>query len=204
MNQVKSIVPNATGRAIIVGQSGSGKTVLARELIKGIKRLIVIDPKRMFTPLPGMTIYDNPDKLIRAKSTFCVYRPAPSLLDDMDSYDKIYKYAYLKGGLTVYTDEVSGVITETRFPKYLKIAYQMGREKGLRMISTTQRPARIPLFLISECSFFYTFRLVLKNDIKRMQECQPDFRPERLTQRFSFWYSDLDFGRSFPAKVAIK
>lgn len=201
MAGIESITPSKDGRGIIVGQSGSGKSVLARSLIYHIDKLIIIDPKRMFKPLPGMKVFNCPKKLKRSRSTFAMYRPSPALLDDMDSYNEVYKYAYELGNITVYTDEIVGVITETKYPKYLKICYQMGREKSVRMLTSTQRPAWIPLFIVSECTSFYTFRLVMARDIKRMQECQPLYNPKNLPSRYIFWYTDLNSGEDFASKV---
>lgn len=176
----------------VIGQSGSGKTYLSKRLIDWYDNLAIIDPKRTFD-YPGVKIYDNPNKILREKPSRFQYRPHPDLLDDMDAYNAVYKYCFVRGNIMVYTDDIVGVIPRTNPPRYLKVIYQMGRERNVGAISCFQRPSCVPLILTTESSKFAVFRLTLKEDIKRVAEYVPGYEAGKLAGKqlkHVFFYYD--------------
>jgi hypothetical protein len=71
----------------------------------------------------------------------------------------------------MYTDELYGVCPMGKVPDPLLTAiYTRGREFGVSAWGATQRPSWIPLFTLSECEWFFSFRLLLDKDRKKMSE----------------------------------
>lgn len=185
-------------RAAAIGQSGSGKTFLSLRLIHRVilrnGNLALIDPKRLLE-IPktwDIKVYDNADKILREKPKQFCYRPKPADLRNFDAYDKVYRYCYNLGNIFVYSDDMVGIVHRSKWPDYLQICYQMGRQKKVAMLSAFQRPAHVPLFLMSEASKFYVFRLTMNSDIKRVHEFCNGYDPQRLTQRYSFMFQDIN------------
>jgi hypothetical protein len=183
---------NPDERGAIIGQTGTGKSVLATQLLLAskCKRICIIDPKGMFN-FGDIEVVTNPARAIRGKLDKFIYRPKAENLTDLSGYDAIYKYCYDKGDFLIYTDDILGVMSRTRYPHYLQVCYQMGRAKGISMLSAFQRPAWVPLFLCSEASKFFLFHLTVKTDIQRVQQFVTDYYPDRLNDKFTFMFFDI-------------
>lgn len=189
-----------TQQAVLVGQNGSGKSYLARALLRNMPNVIVIDAKSEFeyVSLYGKPrIITNPHELSKIKtndSSPIYYRPDPDFWDS-ETYDGVYKWIYTRRNCTVYTDELFAVMGETgKTPHWLNAILTRGRSLKIRSIAATQRPFRIPLTTLSEAKHYFCFKLTLLDDIKRMQEVMNDDSKTLLTQRwkhdYQFWYYD--------------
>ena len=176
-------------RGAIIGQTGTGKSFLAKRLLPKTEALSIIDPKRQFDY--DLPTFDSVRAIkIRRPKRF-IYRPKPEEFLDVDRLSEVYRYCYERGDIFVYTDDAVGVIDRYKYPKFLAVAYQMGREHGLTMLASFQRPARVPLFLVSEASQFYCFRLTLGNDVRTVQEYCAGYSPDMLTDMHTFAYYDV-------------
>jgi len=193
---------NRDERAAIIGKTGTGKSFLAKRLIgqpnleteKHVERqTLIIDSKRTFK-IDGYRIVHDPKHINLKKDKFIIYRPDEKFLTDLAAYNEVYKKAYLfdnKGkGILVYTDDLVGIMTNTRYPHYLQVCYQMGRERLISMISCVQMPVYLPRFTMTECEKFFAFKLIKHADIKRVEECIPGYSPEKLSSLHSFAFYD--------------
>jgi energy-coupling factor transporter ATP-binding protein EcfA2 len=198
---------NPDERGAIIGQTGTGKSVLAKELLalNPNGRLAIIDPKGMFNyGDEKIEITSNPRRIIGGKLERFIFRPTADNLADIDGYNEVYKYCYKKGNFLVYTDDVLGIMSRNKYPHYLQVCYQMGRAKKISMLSAFQRPAWLPLFLCSEASKFYLFRLTVGDDIKRVKQFVPDYETGRLRDKHTFLYYDIyESQKSKPVKVNL-
>jgi ABC-type dipeptide/oligopeptide/nickel transport system ATPase component len=183
---------NPDERAAIIGQTGTGKSVLATQLLLAskCKRIAIIDPKGMFD-FGDIEVVSNPARIIRGKLDRFIFRPKAENLRDLSGYDAVYKYCYDKGDFFVYTDDIIGIMSRTQYPHYLQVCYQMGRAKRVAMLSAFQRPAWVPLFLCSESSKFFLFHLTVKTDIQRVQQFVSDYSASRLHDKFTFLFDDI-------------
>jgi DNA helicase HerA-like ATPase len=159
----------ADERVVLTGKTGSGKTYLARLLLANVQRLIVIDPK---ATLESWSI-EIPSS--RDWSKFGHDKPgryrilAPITSDPVDWYESLFARLYAMGNLTVYIDEAYAITPPGSQPgAWLSALYTRGRERGISVWAATQRPAWIPLFMLSEADWFFMFRLQLAEDRKRM------------------------------------
>jgi ABC-type dipeptide/oligopeptide/nickel transport system ATPase component len=190
----------------IVGQTGTGKSVLARQLLPIKGNLIIVDPKRMFDSKMELPIYHNPKDVLRDKPKRFIYRPSENLLTDMGAYDVIYRYGYKLKNVLIYTDDVVGVMDRTHYPHHLQVCYQMGRAYKVSMLSAFQRPFGIPQVLLSECCKFFVFRLAKKEDRKRIDAMVPGYDGLKLPDKHTFAYYNADSDTEFciPHKILLK
>jgi energy-coupling factor transporter ATP-binding protein EcfA2 len=188
--KITNLKPNKGEHCLIVGVTGSGKSVLSQQLLPATGNLCIIDPKRMYdTNLP---VFTEAKKIIKKKPKRFCYRPNLSEYTDVEAYDMVYRYVYESGDFTVYTDEIVGIMERNKFPSFLRHCYQQGRGKGITMISATQRPKWVPLFIVTEVSRIYAFRLTHPYDVKLVSDMVPGYDSERLRNdwRFGFYYFD--------------
>lgn len=197
-------------RGAIIGRTGTGKSFLAKRLLPRSGNLAIIDPKREFD-FDTCVVYNAVDKIIKAKSKRFIYRPDPDRLTDLTEYDKLYKYCYEMGNITVYTDDMVGIMDRQRFPHFLQVCYQMGRSKKVSMLSAFQRPAWLPMFLMSEANKFYVFSLNQKADIKKVNDMVNGYNPERFKSAKTvadklhtfFYFSDRETASAIPLRLEV-
>lgn len=178
-------------RALFVGATGSGKTTLAKALMYQQRHVAVIDPKRTFD-LPAETgrvitsdrrvveSWDGPEPII--------YRPGAELIEDPESADWFFWWAYLRGNTLVYVDEASRVIRGSNPPPGYAACIQLGRERGVGTWHATQRPARVPIVLLSESEHIFSFRLRHPEDAARIADYTDPYTLERQPTGNQFWY----------------
>jgi DNA helicase HerA-like ATPase len=161
---------------VIVGASGSGKTVLERAVINELKpRLaLVIDPKCTWGGTngpPGYSIIRDPSLLGRLKRDVkrILYRPGPEL-HTTEAWDAVYRWAYYRGDLLVCTDEAFATMRGTHSPDWQRACITSGRELGVAMITCTQRPRGVDQRLLSESEIHVAFRLRKLDDRKAMED----------------------------------
>lgn len=187
----KTLSLRRNDRAIFLGATGSGKTTLARALMYGVKNVAVLDPKRTFT-LPeswqAVTTDDMETVLEHTGPKPIIYRPGAEILDDPESVEWWFWWVYNRGHTLAYIDEAMMVTKESRPLRGYAACIQLGREKGIGVWSATQRPARVPIVLLSESEHMFAFRLRHPQDLARVADYSS---PEIMSQPASghgFWY----------------
>ena len=190
LNSLKGLRPKPDQRMILVGATGTGKTTLARHLLRPFPTVIVIDSKCTYGGSegePGYTMVHSPKSLrgLRSSIDFIQYRPDENHQTVAD-YDEVYKWCYRRQKLMIYSDEAFLVHHGSYAPDWLRACVTCGRELGIGMITATQRPRGIDLRLMTEAEIFAAFDLRHRDDRKRMAEMGGDefmIRPPR----HAFW-----------------
>lgn len=194
------LVMPSDSRGLLVGASGSGKSYLARYLLKPHRSPVIIDPKGDFEPFQDAVIFRSPESFLEKwertpEDHAILYRPDPEF-DDVDDYDKVFKAVFFaakegrRRALT-YVDEVTLVAPGAlRYGRYFRALYNQGRGLGAGMLAVTQRPSSVPGFIISEAIRVWMFRLNLQDDVKRMVQIMGPEVTKRLPEH-GFWYRDV-------------
>ena len=188
--EIRSLLLRRGERGAIIGQTGTGKSVLARNLLPVTGRLAIIDPKRQFE-YPGLPVYHTAAELKFCKPERFIYQPRPKDLGNLAEYDRVFYWLFTRRDSYIYIDDIVGVISRSIAPQGMAVCYQMGRQLGITILSSFQRPAYVPLYLITESTNFYLFRLSLDKDMKRVQEAVPEYWPEDLPDKHTFVFFDI-------------
>lgn len=171
-----NFIVNRGERATVTGQTGSGKSVLSRELCLAsaslYKAVYVLDPKNECKYLSS--------ELSKRGVKVVHWVPPIDKVTDWARFNDFYRSAFSLGNSLVYIDECTMSIENAENPPYARALYQQGRARGVSVINCTQRPHRVPLYCYSEADYLYTFRLNLKADILRIGEIDYNFDPDEL------------------------
>jgi hypothetical protein len=158
-------------RAFFVGKTGSGKTSLAKALLYKQNHVCILDPKRTFS-LPERwphTIYTDVNGVVsHNEAETLIYRPT---LDEMRTgCDQFFYWAFDRQNTLIYVDEVISIVNGPRIYPGYETVLKMGRERNVGCWSATQRPASVPLAIMSESEHFFVFRLTNIEDRKRVSD----------------------------------
>lgn len=189
----EDISPTSNDRGIVIGQTGAGKTFFMRYLLKDVQRLMVLDPKgTLYGPKASggdwhLKEWDRRTaKAIRRGAGFRVRIPHHGGKDPWRAYLEAF---YRGGNAMLYIDEMNGVVPPRTgvVPDELNAIYTRGRELGLGAWSASQRPAWIPLEVMSEAQWFVLFRVLLDEDRKRMAGLMGPQVLTPIEDDFGFW-----------------
>ncbi len=179
----------------IVGRTGTGKSFLGHYLIDWNRaNLAIIDPKGDFETPNEIPVYHYGWQIRLFKPKRFVYRPHPREFGDLRTLDIVFRYVYGRGGTDVFIDDLFGIINYARFPQHLRLCYMLGRSRGIRMLSAFQRPATMPLFMLSEARRFYAFAVNIHEDAKRLASFIPGYEPALLANEHQFWFYAVQSG----------
>lgn len=189
-----ALVPAPGERVTFVGQTGSGKTTLARRLLEQRRYVVVLDAKGMIR-WPSYTVCHSLTALTKCKDERMIFRPPPLMTSDDDELEAFFSWVYLRRHCTLYIDELflPPAIAGDVFPPHFGACYTRGRELGVEVWASSQRPKRIPQVALSESEHTFAFKLKLEQDRDRVQELTgiPSERIAALP-KFDFLYSRQD------------
>lgn len=157
-------------RVFICGKTGSGKTALAEFLLKKSNRLVVIDSKGNLKDRMNL-LDDNKGLKLLSKGREARVQILTPIVDNPQLYfEDLFQQIYNMGNVILYIDEIFAITNGRDYGKWLTALYTRGRELGIGVWISTQRPSRIPMFSLSESDYYFMFRLQLDEDKKRMSK----------------------------------
>ena len=196
----KSIIPETGERALLVGRTGSGKTGLACWLLSRMENspIVIYDTKiePKFEKLVASKVVENMDDCIEACESgefdYVIVRPELEVLHDAEYLDgMLYEHYMRLHGVPAYIDEIYTFHINGRAGQGLVALLTRGRSKGITTIMSTQRPAWISRFCITESGKFYILRLIDAKDRKRFDDVIEDFSDLTPPAKFQFYYIDI-------------
>lgn len=197
----RQLVMGRDDRATIIGATGTGKTTLARFLIedKNKKCSVVYDNKpsdAIALWRSTQTVYQNFDSFADADEERLIYRPPVAETLDIELQDRFFAEIYRRKFTRLYIDEASALKGGVNPSYHLQACLCRGRERGIGVITGTQRPHRVPLILMSEAEHFYIFRLNMMQDRYRVFEMTGITVDEQTDMpQFSFFYYNAVMGQ---------
>jgi hypothetical protein len=199
--ELTEILPGRTDRAVLVGMTGSGKTTLAEQMLKFSRFVAVYDAKGLLR-WDGYERYRSLKGVTDSNAEKIIYSPSFIELRDFDFIDAFFAWVYQRGNCTAYIDEVYSVTKGPNLPLHYHACLTRGREKGVELLSATQRPMSIPNVILSESEHYYIFRLSMPNDRKKIEQtvALSEERIQALKKREFFYASaeDIDLGPQGP------
>lgn len=199
---------------LIAGQNGSGKSVLATSLARGLagsyRTVVIYDPKDdPEALLPNMAVVHTVADALRALPGHVLYRPIDAeMARIVDAWDEIVaKVLYLAklgaGGGALVVHEVGDLGTPFRMGPVFAQAHRKGRSFPITVVDVTQRPVGIPVLIRSEAQHVAAFTLLDASDRDTMAALMgPAIRLGPLPLDHTFWYRGPDLRLRRCAPVA--
>lgn len=204
INQI-SIASNE--RLFSAGKTGSGKSFLTTRMMKGINRLIFIDPKhehKFDEATVFKDFYSAANWILghrKTKNFFIHIKPPDPMEADVNHFCKA---VFSVGNMTVVFDEV-GEFCYPRAAKWHRQLMRQGRARGIGCWNLSQRPAYIDMYLISEAEHKVIFQLTTQKDRERisgMIDVDKDTLKSQLRKLYHFYYDHTNKGCMFCSPIS--
>lgn len=188
----KLSTPGDDTRTLIVGRTGSGKTIAALYQLSlrsyRIRPWIVIDYKNDVTinSIEGVEYLGLEDALPSLPGIYIV-QPRP---DEEGLVERLLWRIWERGGIGIYVDEGYMLPDKGKSPAFQAILTQ-GRSKQIPVIILSQRPVWLSRFAVSESEYYQVYWLNDERDRKTIGAFLPlDSKElnERLPEYHSLWY----------------
>lgn len=206
MPQPGVIAISPTERVITIGQTGAGKTFFERQVLLPAPRLVVLDAKGTLGGADASGGDWNLEDwsrsglkaLIRGKPVRLRVPPQVWANPRQNPYNPYLRRVYDAGDCILYIDENNGVTPPRKpAPYYLNAIYTRGRELRIGAHTCSQRPAFIPLEVMSEAQWFFLFRVLLDEDRRRMSAVMGPEVLEEIPDEFGFWYYHVSWRQAY-------
>jgi len=198
-------------RGVLIGKTGGGKTTLARFLVEDpMKRFSVTwNPKGSeavleWNQLHVTSLRELYDASEKEENRRIVYTPdALKAKDEKTQYEFFY-WIYERRYTRLYIDEATEIVYSSfKPPDYLTACLNRGRERGVSTLTATQRPAGVPMNILSESEHYYVFKLLLHQDKQRVEQITGITIEEQSTLNdYEFFYFNVSRGL-LPRKLRL-
>lgn len=192
-----TLIPQEGERALIVGQTGSGKTAFAAWMLRrlAVSPVVIYDTKdedKFRALVPNAVVETVPEMLAAVEDEafdYVIVRPPVALLREPEALDDylMAHYEQLRR-VPAYIDEAYTFHRNAQAGPGLIALLTRGRSRGITTIISTQRPAWLSRFCVTEAQRLYLFRLTDKADKKRIGDVVPEFADMPNPQKHGFYF----------------
>ena len=188
---------NSNDRVFISGQTGSGKSVLAKKIFDSCPRGIIYDIGWESALGEDCEVVHDFKKINWMKSQKWAVRPHS---DKPSAFNKFCEWCYYENeDFTLYVEEISDLVGKQSSPEFFGTILRRGRKTGIGVIMVTQMPVQVHKLCMSQAQHLIVFRMVEARHIDYICECtglstkQGDMI--RDLQDYNFFYYDLKEAR---------
>jgi hypothetical protein len=196
------IIPGMGERVLICGQTGSGKTAFACWLLREIEPtpFVIYDTKLepKFDALPNSKRVHTLDQAAEALDDigidYVIMTPPEAIMGDKKALDGLLYHHYRHWqGVGAYIDEVTSFNDNARADPGLLNMLSRGRSKGITCVMSTQRPAWLSRYCLTESQRFYMFAVTDSNDLKRFDAFLENYskKPRLTVGEHKFYYKEI-------------
>ena len=174
-----------------VGMTKSGKTTLARNVIKARDFVVVLGTKprddSLYEPLEAegfvrrenWTPWDWEDTgeryVIFAPPLELSQHPEPgevtkALAKQADAFRTALVQIFQAGGWCIYADEVRYLTDDLKLEPIMNLLWLQGRSNGITIFASTQRPRSVPLNTFEQATWSFLWRISDREDRRRASE----------------------------------
>lgn len=167
----------------LIGPTGSGKTMLAQELVKCRAKVVALGIKRKDDSLSRLKkqgwiqISDwnkRPNKwgLFAGRGNRIILWPMEKDITKVrDTHRKAFAYMlgdiWHRGGWCIWTDELRYLTDIVRMKESYVLMYVTARSNNVSLVSAAQRPSHVPLEAYSQAQHLFLFRTGDERDLTR-------------------------------------
>lgn len=156
--------------SLIYGKTGSGKTVLAKHLLKEFNRVIIIDSMSeyenglVFTSFDDLSSYVL-DNNIYNNDSFCLICRFESDIE----IEYLFKLVFEITNLLLVVEEAEIYISPfAKQSNFLRLV-RYGRHKNISLLGIARRTGELSLSFRSQTDFIYSFLQTDATDLKNME-----------------------------------
>ena len=203
-------------KIVIVGASGSGKTYLANQLLKGLNgiHVWVYDFNQQFHSSRAI-VFNDLTKMLEvsdsAKRGHYILQPHDN---SENTFRRFCEEGFKRGNLVLMMDEAHSFLTKQKQLKEFNNIILSGRPRGISCITISSRPASLPNNVLTNAKHVFSFKLNLESDVKFLEGflgsdvwvlLPPDKRhklkDEPQLPEHTFFYRDMDTDNGMIGKV---
>lgn len=204
----------------IVGTTGSGKTVLGRELVEYRDYTAVLGTKNedreLYAPFQarGYLLTDDFDPSPPPEESRIIFRPRMSTPDQKgldkqsNRFEAMLFEVWEYGGWALFADEIWTLTKRLKLASTFETFWSAGRSNNITVVALTQLPVDIPLMAFDQATHLFLFRNTDKYRINRMAEfagADSEILKHLIPRlpRFEFVYVDTRTGLMLRSKAIV-
>jgi len=201
VNDWRQLQMGVNDRATLIGATGTGKTTLARFLVEDkYKRNSVVYNNKPSDSISlwrdTQILYTDFDTIQDVETPRMIYTPPLRESLNPDLQDRFFDWIYFRRYTRLYIDEANALRGGVNPSYYLQACICRGRERGIGVVTGTQRPHRVPMILMSEAEHFFIFRLNMLQDRQRVWEMTGISVDEQTDlEQYEFFYYNAIIGQ---------
>lgn len=155
---------------LVIGKRGSGKSVLAKHMIRNERRLVIYDIMSEYTEGVVFDLFARRDcaefwRRVYKSSFRIIYRP----LSVKFEIDWLAQAVFALGDLTFVVEEIDAVCTPYDMTPWMQGIIQRGRHMNIEMIGITPAPFGIHRDLTRQAKDIYIFKTKEPRDVQYLR-----------------------------------